>query len=189
MLPDTEAPLWATLELSYFVRHDAAELAWHARELWRYVGGGQPVVRARPSPVGEGLQVLVYARDMPDLFARICGYFDGAGFNILDAKMHTTRDGYGTGYLPGAGAATSPPAHRDLVPLVEQRLTASVATDRPCPNRAGRACHAASRASPTTPRVQLSAPMNAPRPGCCRSRPATAPACSTPWRGCWRATR
>ena len=46
------------------------------------------------SPLGEGLQVLVYARDQQDLFARICGYFDGAGFNILDAKVHTTRIGY-----------------------------------------------------------------------------------------------
>jgi [protein-PII] uridylyltransferase len=26
-----------------------------------------------------------------DLFARICGYFDGAGFSIQDAKVHTTR--------------------------------------------------------------------------------------------------
>ena len=52
------------------------------------------IVRARLSPVGEGLQVLVYASDRPDLFARICGYFDRAGFSILDAKIHTTRNGY-----------------------------------------------------------------------------------------------
>jgi [protein-PII] uridylyltransferase len=29
----------------------------------------------------------------PDLFARICGYFDQAGFSILDAKVHTTHNG------------------------------------------------------------------------------------------------
>ena len=39
------------------------------------------MVRARLSPVGEGLQVLVYTPDQPDLFARICGYFDQAGFS------------------------------------------------------------------------------------------------------------
>ena len=50
----------------------------------------QPIVRARLSSLGEGLQVLVYAPDRQDLFARICGYFDSAGFNILDAKIHTT---------------------------------------------------------------------------------------------------
>jgi [protein-PII] uridylyltransferase len=29
-----------------------------------------------------------------DLFARICGYFDRAGFSIQDAKIHGTRDGW-----------------------------------------------------------------------------------------------
>ena len=38
--------------------------------------------------------MLVYAPDQPDLFARICGYFDRAGFSILDAKIHTTQHGY-----------------------------------------------------------------------------------------------
>src|SRR4051812_21407424 len=31
LLPDTEAPLWKTLEISYFARHDAGDIAWHAR--------------------------------------------------------------------------------------------------------------------------------------------------------------
>ena len=43
---------------------------------------------------GEGMQVLVYTPDAPDLFARICGYFDQAGFSILDAKIHTAKNGY-----------------------------------------------------------------------------------------------
>ena len=30
-LPGTEEPLWKTLEISYFARHDAADIAWHAR--------------------------------------------------------------------------------------------------------------------------------------------------------------
>ncbi|MGE0672933.1 MAG: [protein-PII] uridylyltransferase, partial [Methylibium sp.] len=90
LLPGVQQPLWDTLELSYFVRHDAADIAWHARSLYRHVDTRIPVVRARLSSVGEGLQVLVYAPDRPDLFARICGYFDSAGFNILDAKIHTT---------------------------------------------------------------------------------------------------
>ena len=74
-LPGTEAPLWKTLELSYFARHDASEIAWHARSLWRHIDSSTPVVQARPSPIGEGLQVLVYAPDQADLFVRICGYF------------------------------------------------------------------------------------------------------------------
>ena len=74
--------------------HDADDIAGHTRHLARHVGTAQPIVRARRSPIGEGLQVLVYTRDEPDLFARICGYFDQHGYSILDARIHTARNGY-----------------------------------------------------------------------------------------------
>ena len=61
------------------MRHDASEIAWHARQLSRYVSKaerlpvasltGKCIVRARISLIGEGLQVLVYAEDQTDLFA------------------------------------------------------------------------------------------------------------------------
>ncbi|MEO7151014.1 MAG: [protein-PII] uridylyltransferase, partial [Burkholderiaceae bacterium] len=86
LAPGVERALWQTLELSYFARHDAADIAWHARALDRHVGSTLPIVRARVSSIGEGLQVLVYAPDRVDLFARICGYFESAGFNILEAR-------------------------------------------------------------------------------------------------------
>ena len=87
-------PLWDTLDVGYFMRHDAPDIAWHTRQLSRYVGAGKSIVRARQSPLGEGLQVLVYTPDQPDLFARICGYFDLGGFSILDARVHTANNGY-----------------------------------------------------------------------------------------------
>ncbi|WP_397532938.1 [protein-PII] uridylyltransferase [Roseateles sp.] len=154
MLPDTETPLWATLALSYFARHDAGDLAWHARSLWRHVESGQPIVQARPSPVGEGLQVLVYAPDQRDLFARICGYFDSAGFNILDAKVHTTRSGYALDTFQVI-SADSDQHHRDLVSLVEaklgQALTAQGALPEPRRGRLSRRV----KSFPFTPRISL----------------------------------
>jgi [protein-PII] uridylyltransferase len=52
------------------------------------------VVRARPHQDGEGLQVMVYTQDQPDLFARIVGFFARSGYSIVDAKIHTTAHGY-----------------------------------------------------------------------------------------------
>jgi len=153
-LPGTEEPLWNTLALSYFARHDGAELAWHARSLWRHVETQVPVVRARPSPIGEGLQVLVYAPDQPDLFARICGYFDTAGFSILDAKVHTTRKGYALDTFQ----VIRPEAdvhHRDLVPMVEQKLAAVLLAGGPLPEpRRGRLSRRV-KSFPYSPRISL----------------------------------
>lgn len=153
-LPGTEDALWKTLDLSYFARHDAQDLAWHARALWRHVESTEPVVRSRPSPVGEGLQVLVYAKDQQDLFARICGYFDGAGFNILDAKVHTTR----TGYALDTFQVIAPELdlhHRDLTALVESKLSQALVAQGPLPEpRKGRLSRRV-KSFPFTPRIAL----------------------------------
>jgi [protein-PII] uridylyltransferase len=157
-LPGTEGPLWATLELSYFARHMAADIAWHARSLWRHVGSKLPVVRARPSLVGEGLQVLVFAPDRPDVFARICGYFDGAGFDIQDAKVHTTRAGYALDTFqvvhPRMDPAT-PSGYRDLISLVETQLAHALAADGPLPEPTRGRVSRRVKSFPITPRVSL----------------------------------
>lgn len=86
--------LWKQLDTVYFLRHSAEEIAWHTRSLHYRIYNEQPVVRARPYQEGEGLQVMVYTKDQPDLFARIVGFFSRNGYNIVDAKIHTTRHGY-----------------------------------------------------------------------------------------------
>ena len=57
--PGKEEPLWSHLDDHYFQRFEATEIGWHTRTLWSRVTPEKPIVRARLSPVGEGLQVLV----------------------------------------------------------------------------------------------------------------------------------
>ncbi len=154
--------LWDTLDVGYFMRHDAGEIAWHTRHLSRHVGTARAVVRARLSPVGEGLQVLVYTPDQPDLFARICGYFDQAGFSILDARIHTARNGYA---LDTFQVVTSmlPEHYRELISMVESELEQTIerAGPLPAPSR-GRVSRRV-KSFPVTPRVQLSPDERAQR--------------------------
>jgi [protein-PII] uridylyltransferase len=154
MLPaQAEQALWSTLEVSYFARHDAPDIAWHTRQLHDKLDSNTPLVSARPSPVGEGLQVLVYAPDQSDLFARICGYFDSGQFNILDAKVHTTRRGYALDTFQ----VLSPHGdqHRDLVALVEHQLSATLRAPAPLPEpRKGRVSRRV-KTFPITPRVMM----------------------------------
>ena len=90
--------LWKQLDTVYFLRHSAEEIAWHTRSLHYRIHHDEPVVKARlhqcEGAATEALQIMVYTRDQQDLFARICGFFGRAGFNIVDAKIHTTRHGY-----------------------------------------------------------------------------------------------
>ena len=149
-----EQALWKTLEVSYFARHDAGDIAWHARSLHAKVTTPAPVVNARLSSLGEGLQVLVYAPDRHDLFARICGYFDSAGFNILDAKVHTTVSGYALDTFQ----VTSPPFeehYRDLIAFVETQLGRAVAAEGPLPEPSKGRISRRVRSFPVTPRVTL----------------------------------
>jgi [protein-PII] uridylyltransferase len=154
--------LWETLDVGYFMRHDAGDIAWHTRHLSRHVGSAKTLVRARLSPVGEGLQVLVYTPDQPDLFARICGYFDQAGFSILDAKVHTARDGQALDTFQVVSSML-PEHNRELVTMVESELqhTIAQAGALPAPSR-GRVSRRV-KSFPIAPRVNLAPDEKAQR--------------------------
>ena len=154
LLPGIETALWNTLEVSYFARHDAGDIAWHARALNRFVDSKEPIVRARLSSLGEGVQVVVYAPDRPDLFARICGYFDGAGFNILDAKVHTTKAGYALDTFQ----VISPQMeqfYRDVLSLVETQLAHALNEKGALPEPSRGRLSRRVKSFPITPRVTL----------------------------------
>ncbi|HBH38977.1 MAG TPA: [protein-PII] uridylyltransferase [Curvibacter sp.] len=151
---EAQKKLWDTLDVSYFMRHDADDIAWHTRHLSRHVGTAQPIVRARRSPVGEGLQVLVYTADQPDLFARICGYFDQGDFSILDARIHTARNGYAldTFQVVTTGLQDH---YREMTAMVEAELARVIAQGGPLPEPSRGRLSRRVKSFPVTPRVSL----------------------------------
>ncbi len=122
--------LWAQLDITYFLRHDAQDIAWQTRNLHYRVDTDRPVVKARLAPFGEGLQVMIYTRDREALFARICGYFERAGFNIAEAKIHTTRGGYAldTFLILGKGRGEH---YRDMIAMIEAELAEELQSEAP----------------------------------------------------------
>lgn len=87
-------PLWQALGEHYFVRFDSDEIAWQSRLLMPHINTETPIVRARLSPNGDGIQVMIYAKDRNDIFARICHFFDSMQYNIAQAKIFTSQHGY-----------------------------------------------------------------------------------------------
>ncbi|MBX9959935.1 MAG: [protein-PII] uridylyltransferase [Burkholderiaceae bacterium] len=151
---EAQKKLWDTLDVSYFMRHDADDIAWHTRNLSRHVGAAQPIVRARRSPVGEGLQVLVYAADQPDLFARICGYFDQSDFSILDARIHTARNGYALDTFQIVSSSLQD-HYREMTAMVEAELSRVIAEGGPLPEPSRGRLSRRVKSFPVMPRVTL----------------------------------
>ena len=146
--------LWDTLDVGYFMRHDAADIAWHTRQLARHVGSDKPIVRARHSLVGEGLQVVVYTPDQTDLFARICGYFDKGGFSILDARIHTANNGYALDTFQII-ASSWPEHYQELTSMVETELSRAIAQTTPLPPPSRGRVSRRVKSFPIAPRVTL----------------------------------
>jgi [protein-PII] uridylyltransferase len=157
------------LDVGYFMRHDAADIAWHTRQLSRPLAlakaeGKEPgvTVKARLSPLGEGLQVMVYTPDQTDLFARICGYFDQAGFSILDAKIHTARNGYALDTFQVVTPMLN--AHyRELTNMVENDLKITIEQGGALPKAGRGRVSRRVKSFPVVPRVSLAPDEKAQR--------------------------
>jgi [protein-PII] uridylyltransferase len=151
---DAHEALWKQLDMAYFLRHDASDIAWQTRCLYDKLGRDKPVVKSRLAPIGEGLQVTIFVKDQPDLFARICSYFDRKNFSILDAKIHTTKDGYAldTFLITDEHFANS---YRDIINLIEHELCEVLVHQEPLsPPLRGRLSRM-SRSFPITPTVDM----------------------------------
>ncbi|MFW7341389.1 [protein-PII] uridylyltransferase [Pollutimonas sp. H1-120] len=85
---------WNQLDVAYFLRHEATEIAWHTRHLYYRVNSPDPVVKARIVGQNEALQIMVYTRDRKDLFVTLCRYFNRRSLSVQDARIHTTHHGW-----------------------------------------------------------------------------------------------
>ena len=129
--------LWVKLDDSYFLRHDEQDIVWHTRLLNYRVDTPEPIVKARLSPIGEGLQVMIYAPDEKSLFARICGFFQSISFSIAEAKIYTTRHGYALDSFQVMDPAHATSHYRDLISYIEHELQTLLRThgELPAPSK------------------------------------------------------
>jgi len=156
--PTAHERLWRQLDVVYFLRHSASDIAWHARSLLVHVNAERPIVRTRLAPAGEGLEVLLYSRDQKELFYKVCAYFESRRLSILDAKIHTTLHGYALDTFlvsDNSNSGANGGNFRTMLQEVETELTAwisgSVEPPAPKPGRISR--H--SRHFPVAPAVHL----------------------------------
>jgi [protein-PII] uridylyltransferase len=147
--------LWSQLDTTYFLRHDARDIAWHARLLNYRVDTTTPVVKARLSPVGEGVQVLIYTPDQKSLFAQICAFFERISFSIVEAKVYTTLHNYALDTFQVMDPARSTTHYRDIIAYIEHELAAQLERGGPLPAPVKGRVSRRLRSFPVTPEVSI----------------------------------
>jgi [protein-PII] uridylyltransferase len=92
------------------------------------IGAAAPDVRAYDEKGAGATRVSVFTPDRPGLFYRICAGLAAAGASIIDARVHTTRDGMALDNLVVQDSQRRPYADRKLrgrlVKAVEQAIAA-----------------------------------------------------------------
>ncbi len=122
---------WAELDTTYLLQHDPQEIVWHIHHLNDRVKSLVPVVKARIAPAETGIQVMVYAPDQKDLFARICGFFERINYSIVEAKINTTRHGYALDSLLVLIPANAVEHCSNVISFIEQELTQQLENQTP----------------------------------------------------------
>lgn len=134
--------LWDNVGEAYFVRFEPDEIAWQSRLLTPHVHSDKPIVRARLSPSGDGIQVMIYTLDQDDLFARICNFFDRMAYNIVQAKIYTTHHGYALNSFIVLDQSGKSVSYSGLLKFIEAELTekilATTALEAPLEGRVSR---------------------------------------------------
>ena len=117
---------------SYWLAEPPAWQIANARQVAEaeaHFGPASPHVVSADEPEAGATRISVFAPDRPGLFYRICAGLAGAGASIIDARIHTTRDGMALDNLLVQDAQRRPYADRRLRGRVVKAVEAALAAD------------------------------------------------------------
>jgi [protein-PII] uridylyltransferase len=90
---DDVEQLWSQLGDDYFLRHSAADVAWHTDAILQQSADGGPLVLIKETTQRDfegGTQIFLYAPDQHDFFAVTVAAMDQLNLNIHDARIITS---------------------------------------------------------------------------------------------------
>jgi [protein-PII] uridylyltransferase len=92
--PELVTTFWQGLDADYFLPYDAESLAWQAQAIAGAHATELPIVATRYSLDLGGSEFLIYTPDRDDLFVIMTAGFDRMNLSIMDARIHTLRNGF-----------------------------------------------------------------------------------------------
>jgi [protein-PII] uridylyltransferase len=128
--PDAVQRVWAQFSEAHFLRHSAAEVAWHTTLLThRAVDDESPLVAVRPQGSRGGTAIFTWTQHRHRSFARTTAVLDQLGLNILDARITPTRHGYDAAVYIVLEDNGAPITDRTRIHEIEKALSRAL-TDR-----------------------------------------------------------
>lgn len=110
--------LWQRFKADYFLRHTHKQIAWHCSNLLSQDDPNKPVILISKKPTRGGTEVFVYCKDQPALFATVVAELDRRNFNVHDAQVMTSKDGFVLDtfmVLDQNGEAIDEPRHKAVI--------------------------------------------------------------------------
>ena len=98
-----------------------------------HIGDATPNVVVEDDPESGATRVSIFTPDREALFYRICAGLAAAGANIIDARIHTTRDGMALDNLLVLDGRSKPYADKKLRTRLIKAVETALASDAPPP--------------------------------------------------------
>jgi [protein-PII] uridylyltransferase len=94
-LSDVEK-VWQELGDEYFIKESADEIAWHTRAILEHGENPAPLVlmRAHRKSAQDAVQIFIYTRDQPNLFATTVAILDRMNLDVQDARIITATTAF-----------------------------------------------------------------------------------------------
>ncbi len=86
--------LWQRFKADYFLRHTHKQIAWHSEHILNADDPTKPLALMSKNATRGGTEVFVYCQDQPALFATVVAELDRRNFNVHDAQIMTSKDGF-----------------------------------------------------------------------------------------------
>jgi [protein-PII] uridylyltransferase len=119
---------------SYWIAEPADVQLANARQVAAaeaHIGDARPSIVAEDEPERGATRVSVFTPDREGLFFRICAGLASAGASIIDARIHTTRDGMALDNLLVQDAQGRPYADRKLRARLARSVQSALTSEQP----------------------------------------------------------
>ena len=93
---DQVQSVWKELGDEYFIKESADEIAWHTRAILQHGDNPAPSVlmRAHRKAAQDAVQLFIYTRDQPNLFATTVAVLDKMNLDVQDARIITASTSF-----------------------------------------------------------------------------------------------